>query len=74
VIKITLLDNQQIAINAELIERIESVPETVITLTNNKKILVLETLDEIISAVIQYRHLAYGDKSGEHYRGWHPDA
>ncbi|MDK2820376.1 MAG: flagellar protein FlbD [Clostridia bacterium] len=54
-IKVTTLDNRQIYLNAELIERIENVPETVITLTSGKKILVHETAEEIVSRVIDYR-------------------
>ena len=54
-IKVTTLDKREIAINAELIERVESVPETVITLTNGKKILVTQSMDEIIEKVMAYR-------------------
>lgn len=54
-IKVTTLDKREIALNAELIERIESVPETVITLTNGKKILVFDTLDEVIDKIITYK-------------------
>lgn len=54
-IKITTLDGREIALNAELIERVENVPETVITLVSGKKILVRETLDEVIAKVVAYR-------------------
>ncbi|OIQ60553.1 flagellar FlbD family protein [Neomoorella thermoacetica] len=51
-IKVTTLDKREIILNAELIERIESVPETVITLTSGKKILVTQTAEEIMERVI----------------------
>ncbi|MDN5325492.1 MAG: flagellar protein FlbD [Moorella sp. (in: firmicutes)] len=54
-IKVTTLDKREIILNAELIERIESVPETVITLTSGKKILVTQTAEEIMERVIAYR-------------------
>lgn len=54
-IKVTTLDNRQIAVNADLIERLEHVPETVITLVSGKKFMVKETMDEIMEMVIQYR-------------------
>ncbi|WP_406678112.1 flagellar FlbD family protein [Moorella sp. ACPs] len=54
-IKVTTLDRREIILNAELIERLESVPETVITLTSGKKVLVTQTVDEIIDRVIAYR-------------------
>ncbi|AKX93529.1 flagellar FlbD family protein [Neomoorella thermoacetica] len=56
-IKVTTLDKREIILNAELIERIESVPETVITLTSGKKILVTQTAEEIMERVIAYRRL-----------------
>jgi flagellar protein FlbD len=55
VIKLTTLDNKEIALNAELIERVESVPETVITLVSGKKVLVRDTVDEVIAKVVEYR-------------------
>jgi len=54
-IKITTLDKREMVLNAELIERIESVPETVITLTSGKKVLVTQAVDEIVDRVIAYR-------------------
>ncbi|MGI9859994.1 flagellar FlbD family protein [Moorella naiadis] len=54
-IKVTTLDKREMVLNAELIERIESVPETVITLTSGKKILVTQTAAEIVELVIAYR-------------------
>lgn len=59
-ILLTTLDKQAIVVNAELIEKIESVPETVITLTNNKKILVSDSVEEVVAKVYEYRRRAYG--------------
>ncbi|MDN5344436.1 MAG: flagellar protein FlbD [Clostridia bacterium] len=54
-IKVTTLDKREMVLNAELIERIESVPETVITLTSGKKVLVTQPVEEIVARVITYR-------------------
>jgi len=54
-IKVTRFNTNVVAVNADLIELVEATPDTMITLTNGKKILVRETLDEIISRVIAYR-------------------
>jgi flagellar protein FlbD len=54
-IKLTRMDRREIVINSDLIESIESTPDTVISLTTGKKILVLETLDEVVEKVIKYR-------------------
>ncbi|MBC7324843.1 MAG: flagellar FlbD family protein [Moorella sp. (in: Bacteria)] len=59
VIKVTTLDRREIVLNAELIERIESVPETVITLTSGKKVLVTQPVEEIVNRVVAYRRLIH---------------
>lgn len=60
-IKLTRLKNQdhEFVLNAELIETIEETPDTVITLTNGKKILVEEAIDEIVRKVMEYRRAIY---------------
>jgi len=47
-------------VNAELIKFVESTPDTIVTLTSDQKLLVLETVDEVIEKVLQYRRSAYG--------------
>lgn len=42
-------------VNGELIEFVEATPDTVITLTTGKKIVVKESVDEIIQRVIAYK-------------------
>jgi flagellar protein FlbD len=59
-IKVTKLNNDQIVVNAELIEFVEANPDTVISLTNGKKIIVRESPDEIIHRAAAYRRLALG--------------
>ena len=54
-IDITKLDGKQITINAELIEYIEEIPETVITLTTGKKIIVKESRQKIKNLVKSYK-------------------
>ena len=46
-IHVTRLNQSSIVLNCDLIEQIESTPDTVITLVNNQKLTVLETADEI---------------------------
>lgn len=59
-IKLTTLDRREIYLNAELIERVEAVPETLVTLTNGKKILVTEPVQEVVQRVISYRRQILG--------------
>ena len=42
-------------LNAEIIETIEETPDTVVTLTNGKKLIVDQPMDEIVRRVMKYR-------------------
>ena len=53
------VQNKKIVINSELIEFIEEIPETVITLTTGKKIIVKERKEEIIELVVNYKRSIY---------------
>ena len=46
-IDLTAMNNKEFTLNADHIEKIEEVPETLITLTNGKKDIVLETIHEV---------------------------
>jgi len=59
VIKLTGLDKREIVLNADHIEKIEEVPESVITLSNGKKYLVHESMDEIINRIIIFKRKIY---------------
>jgi flagellar protein FlbD len=54
-ISLTRLNGDRFAINADLIERAEETPDTVITLTNGAKYLVAETLDELLHQIQVHR-------------------
>ena len=43
-IDLTGMNNKEFALNADHIEKIEEVPETLITLNNGKKYIVLESI------------------------------
>jgi len=55
-IDVTGMNHQKFILNADHIEKIEEMPETIITLTNGKKYIVLESIDEIKSSVIRYKN------------------
>ncbi len=42
-------------LNSDLIECFESTPDTVITLTNGKKYVVCESVDEIVEKVTKFK-------------------
>jgi len=55
VIKVTRIDDSLLIINADLIEFVETIPETIVSLTTGKKIMVREAADEIIRRVTDFR-------------------
>lgn len=54
-IKVTRLNGTAIVINADLIEFVEEIPDTIVSLTTGKKIMVKENSDEIIDRVSRYK-------------------
>ncbi len=58
-IRIRRLNNTEFILNCELIEFIEETPDTVITLTTGKKVVVKETAEEIIKRIIEYKNNIY---------------
>lgn len=55
VITLTRLSGSVFALNSDLIERIDATPDTVITLVDGTKYIVLEDLATVVSAVREYR-------------------
>ena len=54
-IKLTRTSGKEFVLNADLIEEVQETPDTVITLTNGKKLLVKDSADDIINKVIDYQ-------------------
>ncbi len=54
-IHVTRLNNEDVIVNSDLIEMIEMTPDTVLTLTTGKKLMVRESSDDVIERVLQYR-------------------
>jgi flagellar protein FlbD len=54
-IEVTGMNNKDFVLNADHIEKLEEVPETIITLTNGKKYIVLQSIDEVKERVIKYK-------------------
>jgi flagellar protein FlbD len=54
-IYVTRLNHTSVVLNCDLIEHIETTPDTIISLTTGQKLMVLESAEEIIARVTQYR-------------------
>ena len=54
------LNNQPIIVNCDLIESIESTPDTVVTLTSGNKLIVRDSLEDIRRRVIEFKREIHG--------------
>lgn len=54
-IRLTRINHTPLVLNSDLIEHMEVTPDTVISLTGGQKFMVLESPDEVISRVIDFR-------------------
>lgn len=54
-IPVTRLDGSKFFVNADLIETIEATPDTVVTLTSQKKLVLRESPAEIIDELVTFR-------------------
>jgi flagellar protein FlbD len=55
VIRLTRLNGEHFVLNAELIQRVEGHPDTVITLLDDTKYVVVETVDQVVREIRDYR-------------------
>jgi flagellar protein FlbD len=55
VVPVTRLNGSRFFVNAELIKFVEATPDTVVTLIDGNKLVVRETPQVVVQAVIEYR-------------------
>jgi flagellar protein FlbD len=58
VIYITKFNHELILLNNDLIESVEETPDTIITLTSGKKLVVQESIKEIYTKVMEAKQIA----------------
>ena len=54
-ITVTKINDRDIIVNCDLIELIESTPDTTLTTTTGKKILIRDTVEEVVNKVVAYK-------------------
>lgn len=62
-IKVTRLNGSELVINADLIEFVEAMPDTIISLVTGKKIMVKESAQSVIDRAAAFKRLSSGDLS-----------
>ena len=54
-ITLARLNGKSFILNADFIETLEATPDTVVTLTNSKKMIVKDSVDEVVRKTIEYK-------------------
>jgi flagellar protein FlbD len=54
-IRLTRLNNQGLTVNSDLIKFVEQSPDTLITLLSGEKIVVRETVEQILAKIVEFR-------------------
>ena len=54
-IRLTRLNGDHFVLNDDLVQRVEAHPDTVITLVDDTKFVVIEGVDEVVRAIRDYR-------------------
>jgi flagellar protein FlbD len=65
-IRLTRLNGQVLAVNCDLIKFVEQTHDTVLTLINNDKVVVRESLDEVIGRTLQFRRSILTDATAQY--------
>lgn len=63
-IKLTKLNGVSIVVNIDLVETVEATPDTVLTFTSGKKLIVAEDLDMVINKTILYKQKVNKKENG----------
>ena len=53
-IKLTRMSGEEFVVNAELIQYVEARPDTIVTLVGKERLIVKESVDEVVRRVIEY--------------------
>ena len=67
-IKVTRLNDSVLMINVEMIQSLQSTPDTVITFTNHDRLMVKEPVEEISQRIVEYQRSVntfYGEDGGD---------
>lgn len=54
------LNGEPVVLNAELIETVESTPDTLITLVDRRRLMVGESVSDVVQRVVDYRRAVSG--------------
>jgi len=58
-IKVSRLNSKEFYINPDLIEFMEETPDTIITTTTGKKVVVEEAADSVLQKIVEYKQRVF---------------
>ncbi|MEA1973194.1 MAG: flagellar FlbD family protein [Candidatus Cloacimonadota bacterium] len=58
-VKITKFNGKEILVNSDLIEFIEATPDTIITLTTGKKVIVKDKVEDLVERIVKFKKKIY---------------
>jgi flagellar protein FlbD len=61
-IALTRINGSPLVLNSDLIEQIESLPDTIIRLTNGHRVVVRETPDDVVARVVAFQRRVNGTR------------
>lgn len=59
-IALTRLNGHPLMLNADLIEQVESTPDTVVTLTSGNKVIVRDSMQDVQKKIVDFKRRIYG--------------
>lgn len=68
---LTRLNHQPLAVNSDMIKFVEQSPDTVLTLITGEKLMVLESSDEVVRRIVEFRRSVYPNCSN---LNWHTES
>ena len=66
-IKVTRLGGRPFYLNSDLIESLEAVPDTTLQLTTGKRVIVVETAEEVVRRIVEFRRDIFYKYPDERY-------
>lgn len=64
VIRLSRLDGSEFVLNVHLIETVEAVPDTVVSLVSGRKLVVRESVDELVRRAVAYHQAIWPGLKG----------
>ncbi len=56
-IQLTRLNHETVLVNSDLIVLVEAHPDTVLTLTTGERVRVLESMDMVVTRIVEFKRL-----------------